>query len=286
MQKIKKFYTGKYDKVFKTILFDEDNKELTKKFLERLLKIKIEEIKYLKNELPVRSVEERTKIVDVLVKVNGMYLHMEINTSNPMYLHTRNLIFFETLYTKKTKVGESYNTTTKFIHIDLTYGIKNDEKEYRKYYIMDNEKRKYIKNKEIIEYNMDKIMSFWYNQNEEKIKEYRHLIMLDLKKEELERLSKGDELVKEFTEKITKLNEEETFQSAMTYEEDQKLILNTEKQIAFNDGIEQGISTGVQEKNKEVVIGMLKDNLDINLISKYTNTTIEEINKIKIENNL
>ena len=275
MQNTKKFYTGKYDRVFKTILFDEDDVEITKEFLKRLLKVEIEEIRYLKNELPVRNVEERTKIVDVLVKVNGVYLHMEINTSNPMYLHIRNLIFFETLFTKKTKVGETYDAFTKFIHIDLTYGIKGDDKEYREYYMMDEEQKKYIKNKEIVEYNMDKIMSFWYNQEEKKIKEYRHLIMLDLEKEELERLSKGDDLVKEFAEKLIKLNEDETFQSAMTYEEDQKLILNTEKQMAFSDGI--------KEKNKEVVIGMLKDNLDINLISKYTNTTIEEIEQIKKE---
>ena len=32
MQNTKKFYTGKYDRVFKTILFDEDDVEITKEF--------------------------------------------------------------------------------------------------------------------------------------------------------------------------------------------------------------------------------------------------------------
>ena len=41
MQNVKKFYTGKYDRVFKTILFDEDNAELTKEFLSRMLKTKV-----------------------------------------------------------------------------------------------------------------------------------------------------------------------------------------------------------------------------------------------------
>ena len=37
MTKEKKFYTAKYDRVFKTILCNEDNKELFQEFLSRLL---------------------------------------------------------------------------------------------------------------------------------------------------------------------------------------------------------------------------------------------------------
>ena len=56
--------------------------------------------------------------------------------------------------------------------------------------------------------------------------------------------------------------------------------------MAFKDGIEQGISTGIKENRREVVIGMLKENLDISLISKITGLNIEDITKIKNENNM
>ena len=66
----KKFYTAKYDRVFKTVLCDEDNPHLLQEFLSRILKKKVEIVEFLKNELPVRNVSERVKTVDVLVKAD------------------------------------------------------------------------------------------------------------------------------------------------------------------------------------------------------------------------
>ena len=66
--KEKIFFTAKNDKVFKTILGNEDNKELLRKFLERILEKEIEDITYLKNELTINYPEEKRKTVDLLVK--------------------------------------------------------------------------------------------------------------------------------------------------------------------------------------------------------------------------
>jgi len=82
-------------------------------------------------------------------------------------------------------------------------------------------------------------MQFWYDLNEKKINEYKHLIMLDLESSDLKKISKWDEFMEEFESKLTNLNEDETFQSAMTYEEDQKLILNTTKKYAYEDGVKK-----------------------------------------------
>ena len=50
------------------------------------------------------------------------------------------------------------------------------------------------------------------------------------KEEELEKI---DSFIMGYEEKVVDLNKEETFQSAMSYEEDQKFILNTEKKLAL-----------------------------------------------------
>ena len=89
-----KFYTAKYDRVFKTVLCDEDDKELLQEFLSRLLNKKVEIIEFLRNELPVSTILEKSKIVDVLVKVDGEYTYIELNGTSPKYLHIRNYIFF------------------------------------------------------------------------------------------------------------------------------------------------------------------------------------------------
>ena len=274
----KKFYTARYDRVFKTILCDEDNKELLQEFLSRILKRKIEIIEFLRNELPVNTTEEKSRTVDVLVKADSEYIHIELNNSSSIYLHVRNFIYFSSLYVKKVQSGEEYDLVTKFIHIDLTYGMKSNKDEIE-YYIQSNSGERYLENVKIIEYNMDKIMKYWYNKNELKVNEYKHLMMLDLESNELKKLSKGDDFVEEFEEKITKLNEAETFQSAMTYEEDQKLILNTEKKISFEEGKEKGISN----RNIEIAKNLLSLNINIGDISKATGLSIEEINNLNIQ---
>ena len=221
------------------------------------------------------NVIERTKNVDVLVKADDEYIHIELNSQDKDYLHTRNFIFFSSIYNKKTKKRDAYDLKTKFIHLDFTYRL-DDNKDYRKYYIQDEENKRYLDTIEIIEFNMDKIMEYWYNESTEKIEEYKHLIMLDLEKESLEKLSERDDFVKEYEERLNKLNEDETFQSAMTYEEDQKLILNTEKNQAYDNGKEEGSII----KSKEIAKSMLNKSMDVNLISELTNLTIEEINNL------
>ena len=128
---------------------------------------------------------------------------------------------------------------------------------------------------------MDKIMEYWYNKNIQKVNEYKHLIMLDLETKGLKKLSEGDGFVGDFEKKLTNLNEQETFQSAMTYEEDQKLILNTEKKISFEEGVSQGILKGEKEKQIEIAKAMLLKNIDIKTISECTSLTQEEINKLE-----
>ncbi len=145
---------------------------------------------------------------------------------------------------------------------------------------------KYVENIKIIEYNMDKIMEYWYNEDIQKVNEYKHLIMLDLETKDLEKLSKGDDFVEEVGKKVMELNEQETFQSAMTYEEDQRLILNAEKSISYEEGIEKGIEKGMEkglkEKQLEIAKAMFDDNVSTETISKYTGLSIDEI--IKLQN--
>ena len=113
------------------------------------------------------------------------------------------------------------------------------------------------------------IESLVYLRNE--LEKYRHLVMLDSNKEELERISKRDVFVTKFKDKVEELNEKETWVSAMTREEDYELILNTEKKINYEKGIE--------DNKKEIALNMLNKGLELSLISEITGLGIDEINK-------
>ena len=285
MLETKPFYTARNDKVFKTIMADEDNKKMLIKFLERILNKKIEELTYLKNELTINYPLEKRKTVDVLVKTEDLYIHLELNNGYNDYLHMRNFCYFTNIYSKKTKAGRNYNLKEIFIQINFTYKniiksrldknkILEDKELLRIYKVMDKDLKTYIENLEIWEFNMDRIMQIWYDNNESEIEKYKHLIMLDSSLDELEKLSKGDDLVEEFKEEIKELNENETYTSWLTPEEDAEFILNTEKSISFDEGLEKG-------KIEIARALLIKNNMTLKEISDITKLSIEEIDKLK-----
>ena len=284
----KRWWAGKYDRVFKSVIADEDNPKMLEEFLSRILNIKIDNIIQLKNELPVRNVIERTKTLDLLVKSNNKYIHLELNINKPTYLHVRNLCFFMDAYTKKTKRGRKFDTRSLFIHIDLTYGLSKKYDPVECYEIGSKQGHKYVKNIQIYEFNMDKITDFWYDRNMEMVNKYKPLVLLGLDKENLDlitsTISKGDDFVAEFTDKVKHLNDDEQFQSLMTYEEDLMMCQNTDKEIAFNDGLEQGLEQGKQEgiddAKKEIVRNLLAKNMELSFISEVTGLTREEIENL------
>lgn len=49
----------------------------------------------------------------------------------------------------------------------------------------------------------------------------------------------------------------------------------------LNEGIEQGIQQGKEENQKQIIVKMLKNELEVKLISKITGVDIQKINKIK-----
>ena len=60
----------------------------------------------------------------------------------------------------------------------------------------------------------------------------------------------------------------------------EKLRLSELKE-AREKGIEQGIEKGIEQEKIEIVKNMLKDEVDISVISKYTGLSKEEIERLK-----
>ena len=73
----------------------------------------------------------------------------------------------------------------------------------------------------------------------------------------------------------------------MSYEEDQELIQNTEKAMAYEDGIsqgiEQGISQGIEQRNVEIAKNMLAKKMDISTVSELTGLDADTLKKLSNE---
>ena len=144
---------------------------------------------------------------------------------------------------------------------------------------MDESKKEYIKNFRIYEINMDILKEIWYSKKESEINKYKYLIMLDMDVKTLKNLPK-DKVVEEYMEKIEKLNQDPMFINWITKEEDERKIKNTQISLAYNNGLNDGISEGIDTGKKELIKTMLQNGASIEQISKLTGLSIDEINNI------
>ena len=131
----------------------------------------------------------------------------------------------------------------------------------------------------IREINIDRLLEFWYDKNEKKIKEYQYIIMLGLGPEEIERMYSitKDRLVKKYMKEVKRVNEDPRFREYMTKEEDQKKILKS----LITEATAEGEKVGEKQSKIEMAKKMLKAGESIEKIIIYTELSREEIEKIE-----
>ena len=130
---------------------------------------------------------------------------------------------------------------------------------------------------------MEKLKKIWYDKNELEIEKNKYLLMLDMEIKDIKKLSK-DKVVREYMEKIEKLNNDPMFINWITKEKDEQMIKNTQlynaTQEGINIGISQGINQGMKQEKIEIAKSMLKKNMVIEDIIDITGLSKEEIKKL------
>ena len=132
-----------------------------------------------------------------------------------------------------------------------------------------------IKNLRSYDIFMDNFEKFCYDNGE--VDKYKYILMLNKSEEELESFYPDDEIVKDYGEALMKYKSK-GFIYPFTHDEEQAIIHNTEKQLAYDEGVEQ--------KELDVIKNMLKLNLPISTIAKSINVEESKVEKIIKENNL
>ena len=76
---------------------------------------------------------------------------------------------------------------------------------------------------------------------------------------------------------VEELNEDSEFVSIISPDKDNEMVINTLK----NEAIKEGRLEGKKENTLETAKKMLDDNLSIDMVSKYTGLSEDEIKKLK-----
>lgn len=282
---------GVFDKAFKSIMQEKNCKCYLVDIINELTKLPKEYVDknliFKNSELPVKYLEEKQKITDLVVEIENTIINIEMNNSYYKGLIERNEIYLNEL--RKIGVGEKYIDIPKVIQINIDNFNKFKGETIRKFMILDVKNyEKETENYEKYHINLKKIKEKYYNKEKlTRIEKLLLLLVID-KKEELRKIAGDDEVMKKVEEKITMLSEDSAM--ILCYDEEEhkekvrQAVSATEKEEAREEGLKEGIKEGIKEGEKtskcNIAINMLKENIDINIISKVTNLSIEKINEL------
>lgn len=279
----------KADALFKAIFGTKAGKPLLETLLKDILNKDVEIIEYKNRELPKISATEKTKIIDLLVKIKHKLVHIEVNSSYSKIIRFRNFVYFAGVILLDHRVGTKYNENQKYISINLTSRMAKKHKLIEVYKLQNDDLDEYIDNIKIYEVNIDKAKLLC--QNGDKREKVKHIAALGMTEEEIEKYKEGDKFMESLSKRLGRLNPGGI--SFVTPEEDDMMLMNSMKLAArrageesgmkkgMKRGLKQGIEQGTKENQNRIIKNMLKMGLSFDSIEKYTSVDrniIENIN--------
>lgn len=301
---------GLYDKAFKAIMQDESCRDYLVEIVHELTKLPkeyLEENMVFKNsELPVDYLEEKRKVTDLLVEVEENIINLEMNNFYYKGLIERNDMYLNEI--RKLYIQKRYLPIPKFIQINFDNFKKYGDGIIMKFVMMDEETHiKETENYEKYHISLKRIKEKYYNK--EKLTRFEKMMLLLVldKKEELKRVSSEDDIMKKVEEKVLTLSKDAAM--ILCYDEEEykekvrQMVTETEieegKEKALKEGMKKGIKEGrkkgrkegrkegiregIIKEKKEIALKLIKENIDINIISSTTGLSIDELKKIKNE---
>ncbi len=286
MEKKKELLKPKNDIVFQS-LFTQKNEKITKNFIsaimeEKITKIQINTEKELYRERP----EEKLGILDLEAEINNKEkVDIEIQLIDRKNLVERILYYFSKLYISTIKKGQDYLSAQKVViiaiidyELDLTKEIKDmetiwDIRERKNKKLMLTDKLEL----RIIELSKAK-EEYMKNKTSKKV---QWMIFINNPNEvEVQEIMKENKEIEEAVVEIREMSEDEKLERLAFLRE--KAIMD-EKAI-YAAGLDKGELRGKEEGKKENQLEtakkMKKEDLPIELISKITELTKEEIEKL------
>ena len=279
-------FPGTYDHIFKSVIEDDDLKDFTAFIVGRTIGKSIDEesIIFINPEYTKDNVLDKGNITDVLMLANGGdRISFEMNRRNDNDLIKRNRSHLFEGMVKTINVSFKDGIDYYFIQICFdNFSLKDRLISTYKLTdlddgIVDEENENFVKYR----INLAKIYKKYYTLDEMLTRFEKALAILSFNKvKDLRKISKGDEMLMRVVKKIEELTDDPEMVQYIDVEKGMELgrkkdIKEAAKKAAKKAAIETEEKTRIETARK-----MLKDNLDIDSISKYTGLSKEEIKKL------
>ena len=256
--------------MLKAMFQNENRIKYSAKFLSYFIDVDYEvilnNIKLGKNELDKEKEFDKALRCDYIAHLDDTILNIEVNNNSSLEVLERNMKYAHRLFSKKIKTEDNNYKYSQVIQINLNNFSFTSNNKIIDIYTESNEDNLVLSDKLVfIQIYVPNLRKKWYNEGEESLSEREKYILalVDMDLDKLKGL--GDEKVmNEYLKEAEEVSFEDGFGEAY------------DKEWALKD-------EGKREEKIEIAKNMLNDNVDINLIKKYTNLTEEEITALKEE---
>ena len=270
-----------FDGMFKTMFQDERKIKYACKLISYLIDVPYEELlknlKLVKNEANKNKSSDRNLRCDFIAEIGNSKINIEINNNSSQSVMERNLEYANRLYVPvENAKNKEY---MQVIQINLNNFAYENIKDTVDYYFLQNKKGVLLTEKlQYIFIYLPNIVEKWYN--EEELSEFEKFILglVEYNVDKALEIGKGIDIMEEY------VKDAHDASSGVFYGEayDKEWALRDEGyRDGLEEGIEQGKIEGIEQNKLEMAKAMLKENMDINLISKLTGLKEEDINHIK-----
>ena len=277
--------------MFKEVFGKKEGKDaltfLLSNYFEVDYKSMYESIEYKDSYVEVDSNDEDYRYnTDIIISLNNKVItNIEMNRKYWNGLENRNLAYISRIYSNQFKRGdgkEVFKKAKKHIQINLNNYNEPKGRVVGISRLMDIEtKEEKTDQIEIHDVNLELINRNCYNKEVEELTGIEKLskFLLSKTREEMENIM--DKKLESVLDKISELSKDERVIGWYNKEEEEEMIRGSIEADALERGEAKGLKKGIEKRTKEMVINMLKENINIDTISKVSGLTKDEILNIK-----
>ena len=247
-----------------------------KYLLELILKVKIDNVTLIKNNIDVSSIKDKKYKLDVVCLANDKILNIEINSSSSESTLNRNFKYLSELFGSNIKCGSKKYLYKPTIQININnYSYKGYDEVIDEFYIMNKNNILYTDKVKIINIYLGNIKKKIYNNS--KLSEVEKLLLVMCEKEEREiNLRKDNKIMEEYVRDAKKVSLNREIYTRFMTEEEYEDLINLEKEEIKEKSYILGEKKGVIKTAKK----MLNKKLPIDIIEECTGLKKNEINRL------
>ncbi len=273
MENEQKYLSPKLDAVFQELFGRQEREELTKDFLEKILKRRIEKIDLSQTRMLGKDTpEDKMSILDVRAIIDGTEnCNIEMQMVDHKSLAERMLYYWSEMYKNSIKEGESYTKLKKTISIWITnFELKQLKGlEYHTKWKIIEEKDRIVILTDLLEIHIIELPKI---QGREEEKDGLLDWLFFLRNPESERTKKGME-IQDAEKELAKLKEDEELEDL----EFREWIAEMDRQASIDTAERRGKEKGEKEEKRNTARKLLKMKMSIQDIMQVTELTEEEI---------